>query len=30
MMLREKKRALDEIWAMWKTMPAGLDRRASE
>lgn len=23
MMLREKKRALDEIWAMWKAMPAG-------
>ncbi len=23
MMLREKKRALDEIWAMWKEMPAG-------
>ena len=22
MMLREKKRALDEIWAMWKVMPA--------
>ncbi len=22
MMLREKKRALDEIWAMWKAMPA--------
>ncbi len=22
MMLREKKRALDEIWAMWKKMPA--------
>jgi len=23
MMLREKKRAVDEIWAMWKEMPAG-------
>ncbi len=30
MMLREKKRALDEIWAMWKAMPAGPDQRASE